>query len=276
MLSGTWRTPEALRALIAETQALTARPFGVNLVLAWDMSERLELCLELGVPYLSFFWGTPPRSFLDRCHRVGVRVFHTVGSADEARAALDIGVDILVAQGIEAGGHVWGTTPLSELLPAVVAVAEGRPVAAAGGIGSSEDVRRVRAQGARAAWCGTRFLLAKEAAVHPRYRERIVAASASDTRLTTCFSGGWPDAPHRVLVNETLLSWERGERPPETRVVARYDDGEPIPLYSSNLPGPGVVGEIDAMCLYAGMSVSHARRVQPAAQIVAELSATVE
>ena len=266
-LSGTWREPGELRTLIRKTQALTDKPFAVNLVLAWDMAERLEICLEEGVSLISFFWGEAPTDLIRRCHSVGTKVFHTVGSADEAMRAVDAGADYIVAQGIEAGGHVWGSVGLLALVPAVVDAVGDVPVLAAGGIGDARGVRAVLALGARAAWCGTRFLLAEEAAVHKRYRELLIQATGADTVYTSAFSGGWPDAPHRILKS----ALEAAERTDES-VVANYADGEAIPRFSSKLPGPGVSGNIDAMCLYAGKSVGFARRIQPAAQIVRELS----
>lgn len=278
MLSGTWRTPETLKALIARTQSLTDAPFGINLVLEWDMSERLDICLKAGVPYLSFFWGAPPVKFIRRCHAAEATVFHTIGTVDEAKAALDAGVDILVVQGMEAGGHVWGTAPLLELLPEVIAIADNTPVVAAGGIGCAAEVRAVLDLGAVAAWCGTRFLLAEEAAVHPYYQERLIKAMAAETRLTSCFDGGWPDAPHRVLENETLRVWEAAgqpqspDRPFDGEVVATDStDGSVEYRYTSNLPRPSLTGNLEELCLYAGTSVTHARQVQPAAEIVREL-----
>ena len=266
-LSGTWREPSELRALIRQTKALTDRPFAVNLVLAWDMAERLEICLEESVSLISFFWGDAPARLISRCHDAGARVFHTVGSADEAKRAVDAGGDFIVAQGIEAGGHVWGDVGLFALLPAVVDAASETPVIAAGGIGDARGVRAVLEFGAQAAWCGTRFLLAEEAAVHPRYRELLIQANEDETVHTSAFSGGWPDAPHRIL--RSALDNASKLAPSET--VAHYADGEPIPRFSSNLPGPGVTGNIDAMCLYAGQSVGFARKIQPAQEIVEEL-----
>lgn len=264
-LSGTWREPGELRALIRRTQALTDRPFAVNLVLAWDMTERLEICLEENVPLISFFWGDAPARLISRCHDAGARVFHTVGSAEEARKAVEVGVDFIVAQGIEAGGHVWGDVGLLALVPAVVDAVGETPVIAAGGIGDARGVRAALELGARAAWCGTRFLLAEEAAVHPRYRELLIRSTEDGTVLTSAFSGGWPNAPHRVL--RRALNFAK-DTPDE--IVAYYSDGEPIPRFSSNLPGPGVTGNIDAMCLYAGQSVGFARKIQPAREIVEE------
>lgn len=263
MLSGTWREPEVLRELIRQTKALTNCRFGVNLVLEWDMTERVAICLEEGVELLSFFWGDPT-PHIKRVHTAGASVFHTVGSAAEARRVADLGVDGIVAQGWEAGGHVWGQITTMALVPRVVDAVPELPVLAAGGIADGRGVAAAIALGAEAAWIGTRFLLTQEARVHARYQQRLQEATEADTLYTERFSGGWPNAPHRVLNRPE--SWERAEE-----ILAHYADGEAISRLSSNLPAPGVVGDIDAMCLYAGQSVGLSQEILPAAQLVARL-----
>ncbi len=101
---------DAMRQSIRETRSLTNHPFGVNLILNWPQEERLKVCLEEGVGVVSFFWGDPS-PYVKAIHSVGARVMHTISSAKEARQAVDAGVDIIVAQGWEAGGHVWGEGP---------------------------------------------------------------------------------------------------------------------------------------------------------------------
>src|SRR6187549_2045759 len=91
MLSITWRTPDELELLLSTTKSLTERPFGVNLVLEWDPTERLEMALAAGVRVVSFFWGDP-EPYIDRIHEAGSLVALTVGSAAEARRAADQGV----------------------------------------------------------------------------------------------------------------------------------------------------------------------------------------
>src|ERR1051325_5730952 len=98
---------ETMRRQIRETRALTARPFAVNLNLEFPQEERLAVCLDEGVPILSFFW-RDPGSLVARAKAGGAIVLHTVGSAEDAKRAVDSGVDIIVAQGWEAGGHVRG------------------------------------------------------------------------------------------------------------------------------------------------------------------------
>jgi len=107
MLALTWTPPGSVRESIRATRALTDRPFGVNLVLEWAQHERVQACAEESVAAVSTFWGDP-RPYVDRIHAAGALHLHTVGSAEEARRAVQAGVDVIVAQGWEAGGRVWG------------------------------------------------------------------------------------------------------------------------------------------------------------------------
>jgi nitronate monooxygenase len=156
-----------VRRRIRETRALTSRPFGVNLNLEFPQQERLEVCLGERVPVISFFW-RDPSALVQRAKAAGAIVLHTVGSARDARSAVDAGVDIVVAQGWEAGGHVRGTVATLPLIPAVVDAVSPTPVIAAGGIADGRGLAAVLALGAAGAWIGTRFLASEEAVIHPR------------------------------------------------------------------------------------------------------------
>ena len=180
MVSLTWAADVA--SVIRETAALTGRPFGGNLVLAWDQHRRLDDALEAGLRIVSLAWGDPA-AYVDRVHDAGALVLHTVGSAQEARRSAAAGVDVIVAQGWEAGGHVWGGIATLPLVPAVVDAVAPVPVIAAGGIGDARGVAAVLALGAQAAWLGTRFLLAEEGPVHEDYRLRLIAAAETDARV---------------------------------------------------------------------------------------------
>ena len=133
MISGTWQEPAALRVLIRNVRSRTARPFAVNLGLEWEQEERIAICLEEGIRIISLFWGDPAQ-----CTRLaqegGALVLHTVGSADEGAAAVDAGVDAVVAQGWEAGGHLDSKIGNLALIPSVVDAVGSVPVIAAGGI----------------------------------------------------------------------------------------------------------------------------------------------
>ena len=256
-LACTWTPPELLAPLLARVRTLTAKPFAANLVLWFEVDDQLEALLALAVPVVTFSWGRPGRDRIARCHAAGARVAVQVGTAAGARAAREDGADALIAQGVEAGGHVQSTTPLGDLLADVLEAAGGTPVVAAGGLATHADVTRVRARGAAGAMLGTRFLATAESGAHDVYKAALVAAGAGSTALTVCFDGEWPHASHRVLRNVTLERWEDagcpapGRRPgegdpPATRggvPIARYDDREPL---------AGDEGAIEEMCLYAG------------------------
>ena len=142
---------DTVRRQVRQTRALTDRPFGVNLILAFPQEERLAACLEEGVEIVSSFWGDPA-AFAARARAGGATtVLHTVSSAEEARRAAGCGVDVVVAQGWEAGGHVQGGVATMPLVPAVVdAVGAATPVVAAGGIADGR-VSALRRLGPRAA-----------------------------------------------------------------------------------------------------------------------------
>jgi nitronate monooxygenase len=197
---------------------------------------------------------------------------------EEARRAAAHGVDVVVAQGWEAGGHVWGHVATLPLVPAVVDAVAPVPVIAAGGIGDARGVAAVLALGAQAAWLGTRFLLAEEMPVHEEYRRRLIAASETDAEwYPNLYEVGWPNSPHRAIYNSTAQRWEDagrpapGSRPGEGEVIAHFPSGEPIVRYAPAPPLVGTTGEIEALSLWAGQSVGLAKRTQPAAEIVAEL-----
>jgi nitronate monooxygenase len=275
MLTLTWSTPAG--DVVRETAALTDRPFGGNLILDSDQHRRLDQALEAGLRIVSLFWGDPA-GYVDQVHQAGGVVLHTVSSAEEARRAVAGGVDVVVAQGWEAGGHVQGRVATLPLVPAVVDAVAPVPVIAAGGIGDARGVAAVFALGAQAAWVGTRFLLAREMPIHEEYRHRLIDAVETDADwYADLYDVGWPNAPHRALHNSTAEAWEAAGRPPsgsrpgEGDVIAHFPSGEAIVRYEPGAPLVGTTGEIEALSLWAGQSVALARQPQPAAEIVAEL-----
>ena len=166
------------------------------------------------MPVVTFFWGDPAPC-VGRCRAAGIKVGHRIGSAAAAKAVVDAGVDFVIAQGQDAGGHLSGDIGTLALVPRVVDAAGGVPVAAAGGITDARGVVAAMALGAEAAVLGTRFLASVEANAHPVYKEHLVAAAETETARTTLFDAEWPDAPHRVLRTpfaETWLDRPAGER----------------------------------------------------------------
>ena len=257
-------------------RAALEAPFCVNLVLAFDQRERLKLALDEGARVISFSWGVDAE-LIGVAHEAGAFVLVQVGDPVSASAATDAGADALVVQGVEAGGHVQAQRPLGKLLREIrprVAV----PLVAAGGLGDPATIRAARDAGADVISCGTAFLAAEEADVHPVYLTRLIEATPADTVVTTLFDGGWPDAPHRVISNQSYASWEAagrpqpGSRPGEGEIIAsrgryrviRYDDAQPT---------RDTVGDVTLMAMYAGTSVQAIDRPETAAAIVKRLAA---
>jgi nitronate monooxygenase len=205
-----------------------------------------------GLRVAEFFWGEPQAAIAVAAHSAGTLVSWQVGSAEEARKAEAAGCDLLVAQGVEAGGHVRGTRPLDHLLPDVLD-AVSVPVVAAGGIGSAERVAQLIAAGADAVRVGTRFLACPECNTHPAYVQALIAAGADDTVLTDHFDGDgqWP-APVRVLRLSLEGAISQGNR-------------------STSPPTPTAEDPL-AMACYAGLSVDQVREIKPAGDVVRELT----
>src|SRR5881227_2823934 len=274
---GLWWVDDA-GELVRATAALTDRPFGGNFALTSDQHRRLDHALSAGLRIVSFIFGDPA-GYVEAVHDAGGLVMHTVGSAEEARRAVECGVDIVVAQGWEAGGHVWSGVATLPLVPAVVDAVAPVPVIAAGGIGDARGVAAVLALGAQAAWLGTRFLLAEEMPIHEDYRRRLIAAAETDPQwYANLYDVGWPDSPHRALRNSTARAWEAAGRPPDSQrpgagdVIAHFASGEGIVRYEPAPPMVGTTGDIEALSMWAGQSVALARKPQSAAEIVTELT----
>jgi nitronate monooxygenase len=216
------------------------------------------------------FWSTPDPALVARARSTGkALVAWQVGSVDDALAAEDAGCDFVIAQGIEAGGHVRGTQPLDPLLREVCARVS-IPVVAAGGIATAESVATALEAGAAAARVGTAFVATRESRAHPVYIEALLAAQSGDeTVLTTAFAVGWPHAPHRVL--KSALAAAEGFEGDVVGESGAPGARQPIPRFSVATPSRHVEGRIDAMALYAGMGVGSVSRVRPAADLVSEL-----
>ena len=174
---------------------------------------------------VEFFYGWPDPALVGCAHGGGAVVGWQAGSAREAAAAQAAGCDYVIAQGIEAGGHVRGKQPLDLVLAGVLARVSV-PVVAAGGISSPGRVAGLIAAGADAVRIGTSFLACPEARTHPSYLASLLAATGDDTVLTEWFSQGWPSAPHRVLraaLDAAQRSGWRATKPPtrdDTRPAA--------------------------------------------------------
>ena len=290
--------PGAIRRELAAARALTRRPLAVNVLLPFARREWFEAAAEADV--VVTFWGRPRR-------HVGGVWLHQCGSVAEAWRAWSAGADGVIVQGVEAGGHVRGTSPAPALLDEVrAALPSPYPVLLAGGIATRDDSRAALEAGATAAVAGTRFLLSEESRAHPDYKQRLLAAE--ETVLTDLFGAGWP-APHRVVPNAATERWlpnRRSSFPRNTpgkderrclraplanralnRLLAlgvrRAPDGVQARMVRAQRPGgrlltpagptdDGPASLIEAGALYAGETVARIDAVRPAAELVRELA----
>jgi nitronate monooxygenase len=269
MLAAADDLPAEVGAVLAATNG---RPFGVNFLMPFFDRAQLD-AVAPQVRLVEWFWGWPDPVLVSVAHDAGALAAWQVGSRDEAVAAADAGCDLIVAQGVEAGGHVRGTIGLLPLLDAVLDAID-LPVVAAGGIGTGRGLAAVLAAGAAAARIGTRFAATLESGAHPGYQQALVSAEAADTVLTKAFGVWWPDAPHRVLRSAVQAAEALGTEQAGDAGGA----GEPftIPRFAVRPPNRATRGHIDAMALYAGQSVDAVTAITPAADVVREISTAAE
>ncbi|HEX2172524.1 MAG TPA: nitronate monooxygenase [Dehalococcoidia bacterium] len=270
--------PDLLRQQIRRLRDLTDKPFGVNFILHFPVEAQVAVCLEERVPVLSFFWGDPT-PYVDRAHAAGAKVVDQVGSVEAAQRSARAGVDAIIAQGVEAGGHIAGTVTTLALVPRVVDAVAPTPVIAAGGIVDARGLVAALALGAEGVVLGTRLLATPEAAAHPIYKQKVLEATEEETVRTTLFGGGWPNAPHRVLRTPFVEQWlsqeARGseQRPDEPVIGETSFGGQRIPVQRfMGLPATAeATGDIESMALLAGQGVGLVHEIKPAAEIVQEL-----
>jgi NAD(P)H-dependent flavin oxidoreductase YrpB (nitropropane dioxygenase family) len=243
VLGATFCTPDELREEIAAVRRITDRPFGVDLLIPTDIPPdmgarkippfpqflrdllpevdglrgappppltlelaraQVEVTLEARVPVLVSALGTPDWLVRD-CHRAGAKVMSMVGTVRQARRLAEMGVDVIVAQGMEAGGHVGQVTTMV-LVPHVVDSVEV-PVLAAGGIVDGRGVAAALMLGAQGAWIGTRFIATLEATAHENHKKRILEIDEEGTVVSRSYTG----KPSRVLKNRFTDRWKGHE-----------------------------------------------------------------
>ncbi len=196
--------PEQAERAIARTKELTDRPFGVNFLMEQPGAAEIVAAIARHGVKAASYSRSPNRRLIDQLKQAGVLCIPTVGQARHAVKAVELGADLIVAQGGEGGGHT-GSVPTSLLLPQVIDAVDV-PVVAAGGFHDGRGLVAALAYGAAGIAMGTRFLLTAESPVPRATLERYLAATVLDTRVTTEVDG----LPHRVIVNEFLAKLESG------------------------------------------------------------------
>lgn len=275
--------PELIRREIAAVRARTDKPFGVNLIPAVTepslFAEELAACLEARVHGLTYFWDVVPEA-VAKAKAAGCLVLYQVGTVEQARAAEAAGADAVIAQGMEAGGHVHGHVTSLVLLPEIVRAVRV-PVIASGGFASGASLVAALALGAEAIHCGTAFLVADESFAHDIHKDRVIAARSTDTVHTDAYAINWPPrSPVRVIATpETdalagkLWGYDDASFP---REAIAEEEGRPIYLHSTDSPLRSMTGRLERLAFFAGQVAGQIERREPAAQIIRRIMREAE
>ena len=264
---------EFLDRVLADMTSRTTGALAVNF-LTEDLDREALSVAASRVRLVDFFWVEPAAELVDAAHTGGALASWQIGSVEEAKAAADAGADIIVVQGVEAGGHVRGHTPLLPLLSAVLDTVD-LPVVAAGGIADGRTFAAVLAAGAAGARLGTRFVATTESGAHDLYKTAVIAAGADTTEITDAFAvcplcATSPRA--RVLRRCIEASRELGNQPAGATTLGgspfTIDRGSGLP------PGATATGHIEAMAMYAGASVGIIESIEPVERVVSQLVQT--
>ncbi|MTJ81560.1 MAG: 2-nitropropane dioxygenase [Telmatospirillum sp.] len=269
-------TPELLAAEIAATQALTAKPFGVNLITMHpDLAELIEVCGRYGVSHVVLAGGLPQAGSITRIKELGAKVLCFAPTAAFAKKLVRAGAGAIVIEGTEAGGHIGpvSTSVLAqEILPAVRDV----PVFVAGGIGRGEAIVSYLEMGASGVQLGTRFVCATECVAHPKFKQAFIRAQARDAVPSVQVDPGFPVIPVRSLVNTASRRFIEFQH----EVIGRFRQGEidqksaqlEIEHYWAGALRKAVIeGDVENGSLMAGQSVGMVAREEPTTEIIGEL-----
>ena len=248
---------DVVREQIKKVKAETDRPFGVNVYyLSPCVEEVIEVVIEEKVPVITTGAGNPGKH-IAKLKNAGVKVFPVVASVALAKRLARVGVDGLIAEGMECGGHVGGITTMA-LLPQIADVVD-LPVIAAGGIADGRGIIAAFALGAQGVQMGTRFVCADECTAHIKYKEAILKAKDRDTVVT-----GPPAHGVRVLKNKLTREFDR--------LIAENAPSEEFEqLGAGKLRAAVVDGDDQFGSIMAGQIAGMISDIKPAAEIIQDL-----
>lgn len=279
--------PDQLRATIAQIRAgVGDKPFNVNFITVFDNDALIRVCAEEKVPVVSFHWGHPSPANLTLLQDAGVSVWEQVGTVEDALRAQGDGIDVIVAQGWEAGGHNYGGLPTFVLVPTFRdALGDDQLLLAAGGIVDGRGVAAALCLGADGVWVGTRLVATPEANVHPEHHKRILSSTGTDTIRSSIFGPEMPDFnPMRLQRNRVVEEWtdrlaevpmDRSGQPEIGRTM--FLGAEHVKLkFDVLLPVPETTGDWEEMPFLMGQAVGMIDAIQPAAEVVRTMMAEAE
>jgi enoyl-[acyl-carrier protein] reductase II len=268
--------PPRLAEEIAGTQALTSKPFGVNLITMHPRLDQLvDTCLAAKVSHIVFAGGIPPGTAIKKAKDGGTKVVCFAPALALAKRLIRAGADALVIEGSEAGGHI-GPVSLTVLAQEILPHIRDVPVFVAGGIGRGEAILSYLEMGAAGVQLGTRFVCARESIAHPNFKQAFIRGNARDAIPTIQLDESFPVIPVRALQNEgtkrflehqaeTIRRFKSGEL---TKEAAQLDIEH---FWAGALRRAVMDGDVENGSLMAGQSVGMVTQEQTAAEIIAEL-----
>jgi len=281
VLAGGNMPPETLAKEIAKTREKTRNPFGVNLItVAPAFKEHVEVVIREKCPYVFFAGSIPSGRDIAAVKAAGLKLVCFAPVLALAKRMIKQGVDALVIEGNEAGGHI-GPVSTSVLAQEFLLNVTEVPVFVAGGIGTGEIIAQYLSLGAAGVQLGTRFVVAEECVAHPRFKEAFVRASARDAMPTTQFDPSLPTIPVRAITNEGTKDFNRlqldllnkvkvGEMPREEAQVKLEE------FWVGALRRAVLDGDVEHGSLMAGQSVAFVKKIQPVREILDDLVAGAE
>jgi enoyl-[acyl-carrier protein] reductase II len=281
VIAGGNMPPETLAEEIGKTRAKTDFPFGVNMItVAPNFRAHIEVVVGEKVPFAIFAGSIPSGKDIEQAKAAGARVLCFAPILSLAKRLIKQGVDALIIEGNEAGGHI-GPVATSVLAQEFLLNIKEVPVFVAGGIGTGEMIAQYLSLGAAGAQLGTRFVVAEECIAHPRFKEAFIRAHARDAMPTTQFDPSLPTIPVRAIVNEGTQDFNRLQLELLTKVKSgemTKEEGQ-VKLeefWVGALRRAVIDGDIEHGSLMAGQSVAFAKKIQPVAEIIEELVAGAE
>jgi len=274
-------TPSELRAEIQATKALTSRNFGVNIITMHpEIDTLIDVCLAEKVSHVVLAGGLPSAPSVTKIKEGGAKVLCFAPTAAMGKKLVRMGVDALIIEGNEAGGHI-GPVSTAVLAQEILPEMRDVPVFVAGGIGRGEAIVSFMEAGAAGVQLGTRFVCATECIAHPNFKHAFIHASARDAVPTVQIDSRFPVIPVRALANEGSKKFMAKQR----EVIARFECGgltreeaqlEIEHFWAGALRRAVIDGDVKTGSVMAGQSVGMVRREQPVAIILAELVAQAE
>ena len=250
---------------IASAKSLTKKPFGVNVMLLSPYADevvKVILANKDSVAVVTTGAGNPAK-YIEKLKNAGIKVIPVVGSVALARMMERVGVDAVVAEGMESGGHIGKLTTMA-LVPQVVDAVK-IPVIAAGGIGDGRGMAAAFMLGAEGVQMGTRFLVATESKIHPNYKKAVLRAKDASTLVTGEYAGH----PSRVLKNKMAKTYIGIEKEEALKPHPDYDKLEE--LGTGSLRRAVIDGDSETGSFMAGEIAGMVKKEQPAAEILAEV-----